>query len=1063
MRKCIFIGLAAILALFSCSREQEPENLYGDRDDASMEGIPVRIDFTLPGFGPDTRAGLEEIGELKTLHLAVFGGSGYLKEYVQADIIGTSQYTYDMPDKDGNPVSVTVPCYRYSVTLTLSDSPRTVHFLGNGPSTLSFGYDTAVLPTLLCDAGEMGYWQKIYLPDGIRAKRNADGDFIDGDGNVIPDGGRGYVADDATEAAFQGIPLVRNWAKVVLRADNSIQWNPDGNDAFFDPVSFALVNVPSRGAMVPYSAATGFIDNYHTLSFPELDGVLAYSGNLPSGTPFDNTIPGGEAFQAPFGEGVAASDGGAEYIYERPVPSSRFPASYIIVYGYYRNPEDPDHHGYYYYKVDLMEHRQELIGEELHLTSSYYPVYRNFKYQIIIKKVLAPGQTSPEDAAISAGSADVSADVTTSHLADISDGTGRLHVTPWLAQTFTQAHGQDNPVDVVHVYFSKTQSGEPAMDLASVRAELLEPQDGGEDIIYGLNLGAPSEDEDSRGWRPLTFCTVAPGRTVRSQTIRITGTHDSGRIYRDIIITIQPIQPMKVSCGNARIPAVKGSDQEVIVSIPDGLVESMFPLEFIIEAEDMTLTPDNSFADNNLPVNYGTSISETEGYAGKQAFYFIRTITWEDYLRLSRYEDENTQTWRTFTCHFETNRDESATRVWVYNPFFEKASDRFENHHDKYFQNLHFTIPIPQESDVEIPLEFEMVEDTYGVYPDDYPVITIAPRGLMLVGEGVTPGDDPGTYFFKPTSHNVTLLFISTTSYAEEFAVDLTANEYAPGHVRPYRFSDVQFIDGHALSNGAAWQNNTWSNVAWGHVNGDKNSKTVLFGYRDDPDRLNTEVNITYNGLTLSKQVNPGTLRSSFADPGYHEIEFKTIASTKPTLTDVEVTISSPGYITESVRAGRFDGNIRTLKDFKTGPFKKNNTSGFTMANPTFVYEQDNGKVRVTFSEISEEPNGNVVFRAGGTYTMTVESLNSNQTLFYMDMWFKASGSTVYAPEWFTPEVGEVFRYPGSNNQFVWSIPRGQSSVSVTFKAPDTMDVTLETFYVKAFNGSLYENGSLIP
>lgn len=1058
MKRLMLIGFACILALVSCSREQEFQAVV--RDDSSVEGEPVTIQFTVPVSSPATRS-LEDCGELKTLHLAVFGGSGYLKEYVQAIPVRTDDYTYEMPDKDDRPVTVTVPCYTYTVTLSLSESPRTVHFLGNGPSLLPFGYDTAIMPIQLCAAGEMGYWQKLYLPDGIRAKRNEDGYFVNQNGDIIPEGGRGYIADDVTEAAFQGIPLIRNWSKVVLKADNSYLTDPaNGNDAFFTPISFAVVNVPSRGTMAPYSAATGFIDGYQNLSFPQLEG-LSYPGNLPAGASFDSSIPAAESFRAPFGEGVVDASTGAAYLYERPIPSDRHAPSYIIVYGHYRNPDDLGREGDYFYKVDLMETKEEVIGGETSWNARYYPIYRNFKYQIILRKILSPGHATPEEAATSAGSADVSADVTTSHLADISDGAARLHVTPWLAHTFTEAHGEDNPVNVLNVFFSQQPDSSPDMDPSSVRIELLPMDDGGEDIIYNLSIGQPSGEVESLGWRPVSFCTVGPGRTVRSQTIRIIGTYSTGRLYRDIVITILPVQPMKVSCSHARIGAFKGTEQGVVVSIPDGLVESMFPLEFLVEAEDMTLTPDNSYADNNLPVTYGTSISETEGYAGKQAFRFIRTVTWEEYLRLSRYEDEDNQTWRTFTCHFKTNCDESATRVWVYNPFFQKSDDRFENYHNKFFQNLHFTVPIPEESDVTIPLHFEMVEDSYGNYPDDYPVITIAPRGLMLVGDGVSPGDDPGTYYFKPTSHDVTLTFISTTSYADEFSVDLTAEEYEPGRAQTCRFQLVQLIDGHALSNsnGSGWLNNAWSNVAWGYVN-DVGNKNVLFGYKDDPNHLNPPVTVEAVGLTLSKAVNSSGLRSTYAEPGYHEIEFKTVGGTS----DVELTLSSPGYITEHLRAGRFHGDIRTMKDIKTGPFSANNTYGFSVAHPSFVYEQENGKIQVTFSEISQKPNGNVVFRAGGTYTMTVESLKSTQTLFYMDMWFRSASGVIYAPESFDAvSAGTISRYPGSNNQYVWNIPRGQSSVSVTFRAPDAHDVILETFYVKAFEGYLMENGTRIP
>ena len=164
MKRLMLIGFACILALVSCSREQEFQAVV--RDDASVEGEPVTIEFSLPVSSPATRS-LEDFGELRTLHLAVFGGSGYLKEYVQAIPVRTDDYTYEMPDKDDRPVTVTVPCYTYTVTLSLSESPRTVHFLGNGPSLLPFGYDTAIMPIQLCAA-----WGDGLLAKTVFTRRN---------------------------------------------------------------------------------------------------------------------------------------------------------------------------------------------------------------------------------------------------------------------------------------------------------------------------------------------------------------------------------------------------------------------------------------------------------------------------------------------------------------------------------------------------------------------------------------------------------------------------------------------------------------------------------------------------------------------------------------------------------------------------------------------------------------------------------------------------------------------------------------------------------------------------
>ena len=119
MRGRLFIYWAILLLLpFSCSKEmeQEQEPLQQAMSASSVEGRPVTIEFDVPGFGPATKA-LGEGGELHSLHLAVFGGSGYLKEYVEATPVRIDDYTYEMADKDGNLVPRTVPCYRFSVKL----------------------------------------------------------------------------------------------------------------------------------------------------------------------------------------------------------------------------------------------------------------------------------------------------------------------------------------------------------------------------------------------------------------------------------------------------------------------------------------------------------------------------------------------------------------------------------------------------------------------------------------------------------------------------------------------------------------------------------------------------------------------------------------------------------------------------------------------------------------------------------------------------------------------------------------------------------------------------------
>jgi len=1035
-----------LLGGLSCTRLPEDEE---DRGSGSgvVEGEKLRLSFSVIGPEETATRALDDGGVLHSLRLAVFGGSGYLKEYVEATAVAAGTHTYLTEDAHGDPVERTVPRYDYTVDLSMSESPRTVHFLGNGPAVLPFGYDTAVLPIQLSSNGEMGYWQMISLPDGIRAKRNAEGDFIDIDGNVIPDGGTGYIADAATELAFQEIPLIRNWSKIVLSADA---------ESNFTPYSFAVVNVPSRGTMVPYSAGTGFLQHYQDLSFTYLEDEIAYPANLPAGTTFDTTIPETAAFSAPLGAGVAPAEGGAVYLYERPAPSANIPPSCVILYGHYRNPSDLEHEGDYFYKVDLMETKRS--GEEF--ISRYYPIFRNFKYQIIVKKILSQGHATPAAAAASAGSADVSADVSTQALADISDGIGRLHVQPWMSKAFTREHGAGNPVQDLSVWFGTTD-GEPYLEDGRVTVRLLDPEDGGDDILYNISIDAAVQSGEQKGWRNIKFYNVAPGKTVRTQKIRITGLHDDGRLYRDIPITLQPIQPMAVHCGEDRIPALKGTEQTVIIEIPDGLVESMFPLDFTIEAEKMTLTPDNEVADNNLPVVSNPSISDDPRYREKPAFQFVRTLTWRDYLSLERVEDEEERMWRSFTCYFRTNRDESATDIYVYNEFFDKASTHFDHFFYKQFNNLNFTTPIPQAEDVTVPVTWTMVEDSDGVYPADYPYVLIEPSGLWLeLGGNVTAGPDPGTYYVKPTGHTVTVNFVTTTSDPDEIEVILKAEGYDTAVLVPSRFPFASLLDGHPTStSGGGWGSgaSTWSNVAWGYVN-NADGKSVIFGFKDAPTQPNPPVTLTLTSGLKSPSVSfPATLgpRNAKGEALYHEIEMKTVGGNQ----DVVFSLSAPGYITETFRHGRFNGNIRTMKITNNNAFKKNNTYGFTMEHPYFDYTEDNGSVRVSFDQISEETNGKVILHAGGTYQLTINSRNANQTLFYVNFWFTDSNGTVYAPESMTPDVGTIERYPGSNNQYLWHIPRGNLRGIVTIQAPDNLDVWLYTMYVKSMNGDLYENG----
>lgn len=603
-------------------------------DEPYPEGATVTVRFSVTGGGsmPGTKA-LGENPELDSLYLAVFGSSGYLKEYVKATIDHKPTYL----DAD--------TMLRFHATLTLSDKERSVHFIGNGPSTLDFGYDTDILPQLLSAGGGQSFWQmkKNVLIEGVKQQ----------DGSYLP--------TDATNAQFTGIPLIRNFSKIVLVNEE---------DSNFTPDSFAVFSVPAKGSVVPFHDGK-FVENYQDFGFSEL--AQQYPGNLPDSTDFMWDADGWDTLRVEKGQAV--------YLYERPVPTDQIPPTYVIIHGIYNNPEDQnsEHNNKpYYYKIDLMQD-----GE-------YYPILRNFKYQIKINKILSIGHTSPQAAAASAGSADVSADITTSHLSDISDGEARLVVQPWMSQTFNKRQVNNN---LLHVkFFSRALSGDPEMSFDAVKCEI-RPVDGQDDIIESASIGYPVQASGTeKGWRTVTFTTAepgVPGTAPRTQALRIIGTYKTANdevrtLYRDVLITLQPLQQFQLSVESpddtgAGVPRDTAKTVRLVIGIPTGLAESMFPLSLTIEPEDMSLTPDNQVSNNNLPVSAGTSISDHADYAGKRAFQFIRTLTYDEYLALPQSLDLDGEPIRTVTCHFKTTRKDNATTIWVANDYFSKARVAYAN------------------------------------------------------------------------------------------------------------------------------------------------------------------------------------------------------------------------------------------------------------------------------------------------------------------------------------------------------------------------------------------------
>lgn len=1056
MRKGLFI-LWAVLCAISCSGLWEQELLPAD-----AEGM-VEVTFNVTSGQPGTKA-LGEAPQLENLYVAVFGGSGYLKDYREAELVGSGTYEYTFKDNEGHDVTKQVPSYTYRVSIALSNSSRRVHFIGNGPASIPFGRDNEVLPSLLGEK-ETGFWQMITLPN-VTAKEDGDGDYTYHGNKRQP--GDPYDPSNELKAAFTNIPLIRNWAKIILTAHSG---------SHFTPHSFAVVHVPKHGTLVPYGGEKGFITNYKDLSFDQLRSPeYNYGGNLPTSVEFDHTLPsaddfvncthGVKSYYAGEDKAEAEAEAHSVYLYERPVPDANMEPTYVIVYGRYYNPDDTStltaeelaNGGVdCYYKVDLM------AGSE------YYPILRNFKYEIQIDKISARGHDTPAAAAAAAGSADVSADVNASSLPDISDGTRRMAIQYWMSKTFIQAEEKKPQLYVVFYDDINGDNPVPNLSAESVTWELI-PANAG--IVKDVEIGEPVNDSsrEDYGWRPISFAIASPEEAIaRSQTLRIkckTNPADveENPLYRDVVISLLPTQTMRVSCSNPRVLLANGEAQRVDVAIPDGLVESMFPLYFLIEARNLTLTPDPT--QENLPV-----ISETSIFGDYPSYHFQRTLTWDEYNALpSKLDYEDETRWRTFSSHFLTNCEDSATEVRVSNEFFYTESASFTNYAS--FRGARFTSSIPCEAGRSVTATSQLMSSGHlssRVYLD---LVGLAPAA----GSGIETDPETGKYYFLPSALTMSFNLVTTTDDGE-VSVTLHATElgYEDVTIQPWRFRDMKILD-MATPSGNTHTGGTFNNVAYGNVTPLAKNPGLLVGYFTDPE--------SYSFLTGSQKlqfsvaassglgsVNPwndtGNI-SATAQDYYREKWFNVLAGTDP----VSVTLSAAGYKEETVTAPRFKGDIYSVTLYNATdlgnlannqlPAKKVNISNFPSA--TFTVQLNSKTEGKTIQKLDSPDR--IVLPAGGRYELeaSIGSDNSDVYFCYAQIFYYVDGTTTLKPNLYDvepePDGSMYYAYLGNNFEYCWNLPFGETDGKLVMKAPSNRDIVITRIVLRGFHGILYNSST---
>ena len=669
MKKIIYIFSVALLCLVSCSRENLPVETVRTTTVAPKDGDMALVTFyvTVPEaelYATQTRAA-HQMGEQPggidngDLYVAVFGkGSagttglgGQLQHFLKATLmkdpttgggIGIDPpINHDLTDEED---ATKTYKYAYQVLMPISEEGLVLDFIvgaydANGvlyslDNPLPVDYEATVMPMLRSINGNAAYWQRIEI-DGVHAKQNADGSYVmaqvlDEDGQPISTENEEYEAEDI--AALHDIRLVRNFAKVTFT---------NTADAQFDINGFYLVDTPVEGTIAPFSGSTGYANAYTTTTDAALI-MNAYQGYITN-TELTSGIPATVPFVDP-GEPV--------YMYERPVPDLNRPlgeTGAILDITWHSDADVASKLGgnlHRFYKVGFVD------------KSGAVPILRNIVYNFQVSAIAA--DSHPETAAAAyAGPflGDISANVATSMLDEITNQKSLIKVSE-MSKTFIGEGGEDKAVEI-NFWFYPDVENHPN-DVVVNHGTSYQSQTVTIQVVLEDVAGHQPAVAD---WRNITASGADMGTirvipnsssegAVKKSKIKILGQWGTQRaLYREVEFTVMEKQNFaqgSVVCTVSTLAADE-ADQYVTVTIalPDELPRDIFPLNIMIEPQNNGLRSIPYNGESALPVQHGESAFD----ANKRNYYYVKTITYDDYATLngSSYDYTNE-----FPCYFMT-------------------------------------------------------------------------------------------------------------------------------------------------------------------------------------------------------------------------------------------------------------------------------------------------------------------------------------------------------------------------------------------------------------------------
>lgn len=588
--------------------------------------VELSVGVVLPDMKEATRT--LATPAIERLHLLVFDDNGLLSEAVNAEL-DTAQNTEWGETSD--------PTY-FKVKLARTDYKRTIHFVANSPIANVIDYPMStegnILTSLVVSGEQDAYWQRVVLPNGITGTQGKDAND-----NVI------YVPTEEVVNALSNVPLVRNNSRVkvvnALTSDKKQLAN----------LQFVLVNIPASGTVVPFNNNSGeFVNFTDSTGYAELDAAN-YDGFEPANRDLiNNTFTGGALNCENDTNWVTATaanaDSGYHYLYER---NQKLEPAYVIVRGIYDTDTTPT-----YYKIDIINDK----GES-------YNLLRNIQYTVNITNVLGSGFATAEEAYNAGPTNNLNFSVETKNLLNLSDGESAFYVE-YTQKVINQSGAT---VTLRYRYITDLSTGADNTDAVTITK-------GDGEVISG-DIADGDDTTDGDGWNTMSFTAgtiPAEGESAKTQIVTLT----AGSFARNVEFILTRPYTLKLDVPT-KVAAELGTPVAATLELEERLPMGIFPLEFVVVAENNSLSPDATL--NTLPVVTGVNV---DGTPGGQHFGYKVTYEWDQYYTVSGgVESYNT----IIPLYFKTNMADSAPEVgsadgtdcYAYNQYHNIATDEFFN------------------------------------------------------------------------------------------------------------------------------------------------------------------------------------------------------------------------------------------------------------------------------------------------------------------------------------------------------------------------------------------------